>query len=202
MPFVCFKDFSFSRDAKTMKKFVQSIGRDIILIGVVLLILVLAVTDTHAQLRVSYYEKGRSALKNKNYVEAVRYLNYDIDQGGFYKSYYLRGVAKYSLSDYHGAENDFTKCIELTPTFQDAFFRRAISRDRQFDFERALNDYNQAQKLDSSDWRVFLNRSVLNLFLQNFERVVEDCNKAIEMKSKGGGRTCYPWNGSNSIALF
>ncbi|MCF8372743.1 MAG: hypothetical protein K9H64_14055 [Bacteroidales bacterium] len=139
------------------------------------------------QLRVSYLDKGKNELRKNNYVGAIEYLNYAIKQNDFYTSYFLRGVAKYSLGDYLGAENDYTECINRAPFHEDAILYRAVSRDRQFDFERALQDYSKAQELDSTDWRIYLNRSTLNLFLQNFELVVEDCNKALELKSKGEG---------------
>jgi lipoprotein NlpI len=41
------------------------------------------------------------------------------------KSYYNRGVAKHSMGDYFGAVNDYTKTIELEPSFVQAYPNRA-----------------------------------------------------------------------------
>ena len=40
---------------------------------------------------------------------------YDIDQFFIHQAYFLRGIAKYNLGDFGGAETDFDKSIEINP---------------------------------------------------------------------------------------
>jgi len=59
---------------------------------------------------------GRSALYYEDYVLSIQYFNKAISaKPHLYEPWYFRGVAKYYLDDYVGAENDCTQAIERNP---------------------------------------------------------------------------------------
>ncbi len=140
-----------------------------------------------AQMKLSYFERAKIELRNRDYTQALQNLNYAIIQSDHFEAYFLRGLTKYNLGDLKGAEKDYTECIKRAPLHKEAFHYRAIVRDRQYNFQEAFLDYDRALAIDSMDWRIYMNRSISNLFLQNFETVVHDCNKALKFGAKGEG---------------
>ena len=59
---------------------------------------------------------GRSALYYEDYVLSIQYFNQAISQKPWlYEPWFFRGVAKYYLDDYRGAESDCSEAIELLP---------------------------------------------------------------------------------------
>ena len=59
---------------------------------------------------------GRSALYYEDYVLSIQYFNQIINAKPYlYEPWYLRGVAKFYLDDFAGAESDVTKAISLNP---------------------------------------------------------------------------------------
>ena len=59
---------------------------------------------------------GRSALYYEDYVLSIQYFNQAIlSKPYLYEPWYYRGVAKYYLDDYIGAESDCTEAISRNP---------------------------------------------------------------------------------------
>ena len=59
---------------------------------------------------------GRSALYYEDYVLSIQYFNQVLNAKPYlYEPWYLRGVAKFYLDDYVGAETDVTHAIGLNP---------------------------------------------------------------------------------------
>ncbi|MEA3479023.1 MAG: hypothetical protein U9R60_12635, partial [Bacteroidota bacterium] len=55
---------------------------------------------------------GRNALMDNDFASAVQYFNVIINhEPDLFEPYFLRGVAKYNLGDYQGAERDFSVSI-------------------------------------------------------------------------------------------
>ena len=81
--------------------------------AILLLALVLSALLSHAQLNtVRVMEIGRNALYFEDYVLSIQYFNKVIDAKPFLpEPYFFRGLAKYYLDDYIGAEEDFTSAI-------------------------------------------------------------------------------------------
>lgn len=85
---------------------------------------------------------GRNALYFKDYVLAIQYFNSAIQaEPNLADPYYLRGLAKYSLDDYLGAEADSNAALERNPFIYGAHYLRAISRHTLGKDSLALRDY-------------------------------------------------------------
>ncbi|MCX8194741.1 MAG: tetratricopeptide repeat protein [Candidatus Micrarchaeota archaeon] len=62
-------------------------------------------------------------------------------------SYSNRGVAKFSLGDYIGAIEDFTKAIELNPNYAEAYYNRGLAKVKLKDYDSAFIDILKAKRL-------------------------------------------------------
>lgn len=71
---------------------------------------------------------GRSALYYEDYVLSIQYFNQAINSKPFlYEPWFYRGVAKFYLDDFTGAESDCSKAIELNPFVPDVFELRGFA---------------------------------------------------------------------------
>ncbi len=67
-------------------------------------------------------------------------------------AYYNRGNARAALDDANGAIEDYTKCIEIDPTYPDAYANRANLRERRGDREGAIADWKKALEVAPQAW--------------------------------------------------
>ena len=59
---------------------------------------------------------GRSALYYEDYVLSIQYFNQVLTAKPYlYEPWFYRGLAKFYLHDFSGAEADVTKAVELNP---------------------------------------------------------------------------------------
>jgi len=148
-----------------------------------LILLLVFVSNTNAQRVEDYIQIGKRALSEDNYAEALEYFNYAVRQKPVsYEGYFFRGVTKFYLQDYVGAEYDLTKAIKFDPYDAESYYYRAIVRAIQYNLGRALDDYASAIEINPKNPFYYLNRAKANLFMKNYEDVIEDCNKAQELK--------------------
>ena len=69
---------------------------------------------------------GRSALYYEDYVLSIQYFNQVINAKPYlYEPWFFRGVAKFYLDDFVGAETDVTKAISLNPYISNMYDLRA-----------------------------------------------------------------------------
>lgn len=138
-----------------------------------------------AQLRGNYTSQGRYEISKGRYASAIELLNRSILQNKFNsEAFFLRGIAKYELQDFIGAEKDFGKSLELNPKNHEAFLYRGVCRSQQLNYKDAFADFNQAIKLNDEDWRTYSNRSLASLQLDRYVDVISDCNKVIGLKKE------------------
>ncbi len=135
-----------------------------------------------AQYRNYFLQAGRTAIINDKYLDAISLLNMELKlDPNSHLAYFLRGIAKYYLEDYVGAELDYSKTIELAPYFSDAYFNRAAVRSNQQKFEESLEDYSMAIRSDSTNPRIFFGRAQTYLNLKRYEEAIADCDKTIQL---------------------
>ncbi|WP_296119224.1 tetratricopeptide repeat protein [uncultured Porphyromonas sp.] len=85
---------------------------------------------------------GQNAILFKDYVLAIQYFNTAIRvDSTSARPYYWRAVAKYSLGDVRGAEQDASVSIGRNPFIYDAFYLRALTRHTLGEDSLALQDY-------------------------------------------------------------
>ena len=147
--------------------------------------LMLMAIFANAQPRGNFTSQGRYEISKGRYASAIELLNRSIEQNKFNsEAFFLRGIAKYELEDFIGAEKDFGKSLELNPKNHEAFLYRGVCRSQQLNYKDAFADFNQAIKLHDDDWRTYSNRSLASLQLDRYVDVIADCNKVINLKKE------------------
>ena len=131
------------------------------------------------------YWMGQQKMVNNNYHEAIEILNvllrYDAKD---FDAYFLRGIAKYNLDDLLGADNDFSRAVELNPVYTGAFYYRAITRSRLGNYDDALNDFKQAIELRPDLPDPYYSRGVTRLLNQQFEAAIADFDLFIRFEKR------------------
>ena len=102
---------------------------------------------------------GRSALYYEDYVLSIQYFNQAISQKPWlYEPWFFRGVAKFYLDDFRGAEIDCSEAIERNPYVVSAYELRGLSRINQKKFAEAVSDYDRALRYDPENQGLWHNR--------------------------------------------
>jgi len=152
------------------------------------------------QIEMNSRQLGVNLLRNGKYIEALEKINDALlIEPASAELYFFRGYAKYNLDDYFGAEQDFTKSIDLSPFFSPAYNFRAVVRSQLSNFKGAFDDFSSAIKFDSTNAEVYVNRARTNLFLKMYYSCLVDCNKAIRLKYPS--ENVYILKGSAELAI-
>ena len=81
---------------------------------------------------------GRNALYFSDYVLSIQYFNQVINAKPYlYEPYFFRGLAKFYLDDFIGAEADCSAAIDRNPFVVDSYQLRGLSRVNQGKFADA-----------------------------------------------------------------
>jgi tetratricopeptide (TPR) repeat protein len=97
-------------------------------------------------------------------------------------AYNSRGIARYEMKDLEGSIADYSKAIEIDPTYDGAYYNRAISYYETSETESALNDYNKSIELNSAFSKAFVGRGILYMDrLNNPDNAVNDFTTAIKI---------------------
>lgn len=120
-------------------------------------------------------------MSDKQYEQAIRTFNtllrFDPDS---YETYFLRGIAKYSLGDLLGAEADFSAAINKNPVYTLAYQNRAITRVQLGNYDDALRDFKEAIDLRPDMPDSYYSRGFTYLQTEQYEKAVEDFNEFIK----------------------
>jgi tetratricopeptide (TPR) repeat protein len=126
--------------------------------------------------------EGQKYIRSGQFVEALEMLNLAIlKDPSVPELYYLRGYAKYSLDDYLGAEQDYSRALEISPSLPDVLVNRSLVRSLLTDFNGAYDDLSKAQKIDSTNIGIYISLAKLKLYLKKFYGCIGDCKTAIRL---------------------
>lgn len=124
---------------------------------------------------------GRNALYYDDYVLAIQYFNKVIDYRPYlYEPYFYRGLAKFYLGDYSGAETDCTASIEREPYFDRLYQLRGICRIKLGDYEAAAQDYRSAIKHDPYDQNSWYNMALCQVQTKNYKQANNDLDEMLK----------------------
>ena len=113
---------------------------------------------------------GRSALYYEDYVLSMQYFNQAISAKPYlYEPWFFRGIAKYSLDDYAGAEADCSEAIQRNPYVVSLYELRGIARIQQKKFQEAISDYNIALKYDPVNRGLWHNRVLCHIQSKDYD---------------------------------
>ncbi|MDR2234023.1 MAG: tetratricopeptide repeat protein [Tannerella sp.] len=104
---------------------------------------------------------GRNALYFEDYILSIQYFNQVIRAKPWLaEPYFYRAIAKLSLEDYKGAEDDCTLCLERNPFMWSAYYARGIARQSQELYEAAIQDYKRGLELQPNDRSMMSNQAI------------------------------------------
>ena len=154
-----------------------------LLYGIAIL-LVLVPLSLKSQVNYDYFLfAGQRDLSDEKYVEAIRKFNTAIySKPDGFQAYFLRGIAKFSLGDFNGAINDFTKTLSIHPLYMRAYHYRGISRDRVYDYAHAISDYDKALEIDPFNPDIFTARGDTKMHLNDLHGAIMDYTSAIQLE--------------------
>ena len=118
---------------------------------------------------------GRAALYYEDYVLSMQYFNQVITAKPYlYEPWFLRGVAKYHLDDFTGAEIDCTEAIARNPFVTAVFELRGLTRIQQKKFDEAIADYNRALQLSPENRSLWHNRVLCHIQNEEYQAALAE----------------------------
>ena len=113
---------------------------------------------------------GRNALYFEDYVLSIQYFNQVIKAKPWLaEPYFYRAVAKISLDDFKGAEDDCTACLERNPFLSQAYYARGIARQSQENYDGAIADYTKGLEFRREDRQMMVNRAVAYIQKEDYK---------------------------------
>lgn len=131
---------------------------------------------------------GKNALYYEDFVLSIQYFNQVIKIKPYLAEPYMyRGIAKISLGDYTGAEQDCSSAIERNPFVPQAYFARGYARNNINKYEEAISDFNKALEFSPENTDVIANRGEAKERINDFEGAINDWNlyRKLNPKSRG-----------------
>lgn len=153
---------------------------------VALVVAVLFTGTADAQLNKYYYYYTANRLNAQGeYRDAIGVINVLLrNSPQAYDGYFLRGISKYNLNDFAGAEQDFSTAIELNPVYVNAIVYRAITHMRQGDYKEALDDFTDALDIRPDNMYIYYSRGMTLFLNQQFEEAIADLDRFLTRKPK------------------
>lgn len=129
-----------------------------------------------------FMDRGKEAIYQNRFVEAIQIFNQVIrSKPDLAEPHFYRGVAKYYLGDYRGAEFDYTKSIILDNYNPFAFHYRGVARANLFDYANAFDDLAKSIALKPGNPYVYLSRGLLYLQLKKYKEGIFDLDTVISI---------------------
>ena len=162
----------------------KTLRTSVIFQAIVFILMVFFSWDATGQINYQHFIRaGQHDLQKEDYLSAIKNFNTAIySKSDGFEAYFLRGIAKFSLGDFQGAKNDFTKTISMHPLYVRAYHYRGISLDRMYDYPHAINDFDKALEIDPFNPEVFMARGDTKLHLHDFYGAVADYSSAINLE--------------------
>ena len=125
---------------------------------------------------------GRNALYFNDYVLSIQYFNQVVGAKPYlYEPYFFRGLAKFYLDDFTGAEADCTEAIQRNPFVVDCYQVRGLARISQGKFVEAISDYRSALKYAPSNEGLWHNLSLCYAHLKQYDEAIGVLDTLIAM---------------------
>ena len=96
-------------------------------------------------------------------------------------SYFARGLNYHSAGSFREAISNYTKAIEITPTFARTYTKRGeayLSTEHYFD---AISDFNKAIELNPKYAEAYLHRGRAYIRKKQYDNAITDFNSVIEI---------------------
>ena len=128
---------------------------------------------------------GRSALYYEDYVLSIQYFNQAISAKPYlYEPWFFRGVAKYYLDDFSGAESDCSEAIQRNPYVTSLYELRGLCRIQQKNYVEAAKDYTFALRYDPENRNLWHNRVLCRLHAQAYDTALAEIDTILTRWSR------------------
>ena len=151
-----------------------------------------------------FYYQGRQALIDGKYAAAIESFNVlsRLDTTS-YEAFFFRGIAKYNLGDFAGAQMDFDRTLHINPLYTPAYHYRAITLSRLGKYDQALKDLVD---LRPGYTGLYFSRGVTYFLSQRFDLAIRDFDKFIRREPREADAylnrgACYLFLGDTVQAL-
>jgi hypothetical protein len=126
--------------------------------------------------------KGTNAIKNGNYIDAIKYYTSFLEKhpNNMY-AYINRGFAKGEIGDYIGEIQDYNEAIEINPNEAHNYFNRGIARGEIGDYRGAMIDFSKSIEINPNYAKAYYNRGIAKYNLGDEAGACLDWSKAGEL---------------------
>lgn len=132
----------------------------------------------------AYADIGNIYVYQEEYERALEYLDIAVDKVSDDSDiYYNRGLAQFRLENYTEAHDDFSRALQLTPTYIMAYVGRGQVNTEIGDYVSAIADLNQAIIRDDSYGEAYYLRGLAQYESENYESAIEDFTTALDLDS-------------------
>ena len=141
---------------------------------VYMLLLLCPLCGAKAQVNTDHMMRvGRNALYFSDYVLSIQYFNQVVSAKPYlYEPYFFRGLAKFYLDDFTGAEADCTEAISRNPFVVDCYQVRGLARVNQGKYDEAIGDYRNALMHSPNDEGLWHNLALCYTNLKAYDAAV------------------------------
>ena len=131
---------------------------------------------------------GRSALYYEDYVLSIQYFNQVLTAKPYlYEPWFFRGLAKFYLDDFSGAEADVTKAVELNPYIYNMYELRGLCNIRQNKYALAIADYDNSIRLNPQNQAAWYNRALCRVELKDYAKAQLELDTVVTRWKKFAG---------------
>ncbi len=100
--------------------------------------------------------------------------------------FFERGIQNLKESRFIKAIQDFSRAIELNPTFAKAYNNRGLARYNLQDHPAAIQDFTRAVEIDPEYTDAFYNRGIAKFYFNDHSGAVQDFNQVIASEPEDG----------------
>ena len=97
--------------------------------------------------------------------------------------YLERAMQRFEGGYYEGAEEDYTRALEIDPSDEEIWLGRGLAREKLKNFEGAFSDYTRAIDLREDFFKAWINRGNVLFKLERYLEAIEDFNVALVYQS-------------------
>jgi tetratricopeptide (TPR) repeat protein len=96
-------------------------------------------------------------------------------------NYFMKGNSLLGPGDFRGAAAQFTKAIEVSPKFAEAYRARGDAWQKAGQSDAALADFEKAIAIDPGDWLAYISRGMLWRSRGDSQRALADFARSIQL---------------------
>jgi tetratricopeptide (TPR) repeat protein len=97
--------------------------------------------------------------------------------------YLERAQQRFEGGYFKGAEEDYTRALEINPRDAEIWLGRGLAREKLKDFEGAFSDYTRAIDIREDFFKAWINRGNVLFKLERYSDAIEDFNVALIYQS-------------------